>query len=189
MTTILAIKKENDIILAADTLTKFGSQKENATLIKNHSKIVHIYDNYIGVTGSSVWPFLLRSYFLKTIDRKPDFSNEESIFEEMDLTHHYLKTDKYLIPATGNDNEFESSHMIMIIANKYGIFGVYPLRQIVQYDKFMAIGSGDRYALGSMYSLYDSNLTARQIAEKAIETASFFDDSTSGPFEFVSVLG
>lgn len=187
MTTILAIKKDNKVVIGADTLTKFGSQKENAILVKNPSKLVQIHDNYFGVTGSASWPFLLRSYFLKALDRVPDFSNTQSIFEEMDIFHHYLKTDKYLIPTSGSDNEFESSHMVMLIVNNHGIFGVYPFRQIIQYNDFMAIGSGDRYALGAINVLINTELSAYEIAKSALETAAFFDDSTMAPFEFVEL--
>ena len=53
MTTIAVVRKNGHAAIAADTMTKWGTGKETAEYIINHSKILKVGGSYIGVTGSA----------------------------------------------------------------------------------------------------------------------------------------
>ena len=46
------------------------------------------------------------------------------------------------------------AHARCSIANAHGIFGVYSMRDVIEYERFWASGSGGDYALGAMHALY-----------------------------------
>jgi len=72
----------------------------------------------------------------------------------------------------------------VLIANPYGIFGVSGHRTVQEFTRFYAYGSGSDYALGSMWSMYESpEIGAETIARKSIEAASEFDDGTGLPLD------
>ena len=62
MTTISIVKKNGEIAIAADTLTKWGSGKESAKYIANSGKIIRADDNFIAVTGNATFKLILKEY-------------------------------------------------------------------------------------------------------------------------------
>jgi len=76
----------------------------------------------------------------------------------------------------------------VLIANPYGIFGVSGHRTVQEFSRFYAYGSGSDYALGSMWTTYDSqNISAETIARKSIEAAAEFDDGTGLPVDSFTI--
>jgi ATP-dependent protease HslVU (ClpYQ) peptidase subunit len=71
--------------------------------------------------------------------------------------------------------------MIALIANDSGIYGVYSYREVFDYDRFWAIGSGRNYALGAMYAAYDRMKSAADIAKAGVAAGIEFDTASSGP--------
>jgi ATP-dependent protease HslVU (ClpYQ) peptidase subunit len=59
---------------------------------------------------------------------------------------------------------------------------MYTWREVFEYDRFWAIGSGSSYALGAMYTVYDRLSTAEEIAEVRVSASCEFDDGTGLPF-------
>jgi len=92
-----------------------------------------------------------------------------------------LKDEYYLNPKEDDKDPYESSQMDMLIANRFGAFGLMSLREAYEYTRFWSIGSGAAYALGAMAAAYDMDLTAQQIAEVGLKAAIEFDDGTAGP--------
>ena len=68
--------------------------------------------------------------------------------------------------------------------NSKGIFGVYSLREVSEYHKFWAIGSGSEFALGAMHVLYDRLDSAQEIAEAAVEAGCEFNTASGLPISF-----
>ena len=68
-----------------------------------------------------------------------------------------------------------------IIANPSGIYAVYSMREVFEFDRFWAIGSGRDFALGAMYTVYDKARDARKIAEAGVLAGAEFDTGTSLP--------
>ena len=69
----------------------------------------------------------------------------------------------------------------MLVANASGIYGVYSYREVFEFDRFWAIGSGRAFALGAMYADYDRLKTAREVAELGVRAGCEFDKNSSGP--------
>ena len=68
-----------------------------------------------------------------------------------------------------------------LICNPKGIFGVYSLREVSEYTKFWAIGSGSEFALGAMHALYDRLDSAEEIAKAGVEAGAEFNNASSLP--------
>lgn len=77
--------------------------------------------------------------------------------------------------------------MMVVIANAHGIFGVYPMREIYEFSRIWAIGSGRKFAMGAMYAVYDQDLSAREIAEIGVRAGCEFDVSSSLPMTVYTV--
>lgn len=181
MTTVAVVRKNGYAAIAADTLTKWGSGKESATYIANHTKIVKVGDSYLAATGSATFKMILRDYFGQS-GVPARFGSTLEIFKTWQAFHVALKERYFLATVTDKDDELESSKFDVLIANPHGIFGVGAHRTVQEYRKFYAIGSGTDLALGAMYAAYDDRrLTAAAVARLAIEAAAEFDDATGLP--------
>jgi len=68
-----------------------------------------------------------------------------------------------------------------MIANPSGIFAVYSMREVFEFDRFWSIGSGRDFALGAMYAIYEREADPAAIARAGIEAGAEFDTGTSTP--------
>jgi ATP-dependent protease HslVU (ClpYQ) peptidase subunit len=86
--------------------------------------------------------------------------------------------ENYFINTSENDtaDTYESSQIDALIANPKGIFGIYSWREVYEFEKFWALGSGRDYALGALFANYDLINEPEQIAEIAVTAACEFDD-------------
>jgi ATP-dependent HslUV protease, peptidase subunit HslV len=181
MTTIAVVRKNGYAAIAADTMTKWGSGKETASYIVNHSKIFQVGNTYLGITGNATFQAILRDYFARP-RVYARFESAHEIFKTWQKLHSVLKQDYHLVPGHGEEDAIESSRMDVLILNAHGIFGVAAHRTVQEFSKFYAFGSGGDIALGVMYSTFDdSKRSAEDIARYAIEGAAEFDDSTGVP--------
>jgi ATP-dependent protease HslVU (ClpYQ) peptidase subunit len=68
-----------------------------------------------------------------------------------------------------------------LIVNRSGIFGLYSLREVDQYSRFWAVGSGAEFALGAMKVAYELFDDAQAVARVGIEAGACFDSSSALP--------
>ena len=124
MSTVVVVKKNGQIAIAADTLTKLGNIYESAEYISSKSKIVQDGRNYFAHVGHASFGLVLNSLF---VSRKKSFKldSAQAVFEMAREIHPILKNDYFLNPNGDSDDEFETSQHLYLIANAYGIFGVY----------------------------------------------------------------
>lgn len=186
MTTLAVVKKNGVVAIAADTLTKWGSNKESAAYIANHSKLIQLGDSWLAVTGYTTFILILKDYFSNPAVT-PDFASVGGIFRTWQNLHGALKDQYFLLAGEDKDDDLESSQMDVLIANSHGIFGVAEHRSVQEFSKFYAYGSGSDLAMGAMHALYDTPLSAEDIVRKAIETAAEFDDRTGLPIEIKTI--
>jgi len=180
MTTIVVVRKGNELAIAADSQTTFGDdQKLGAGYDFFHNKIFRQGDSYFAISGSAAHDLVLQSA-LKSVKNK-DFTSRQGIFDTFRKLHPKLKDSFYLRPEEEEDDPYESSHMMVLIANASGIFGVYPMREVYEFARYWAIGSGRKFAMGAMYAVYDQDLSAAQIAELGVRAGAEFDLSSSMP--------
>jgi ATP-dependent HslUV protease, peptidase subunit HslV len=181
MTTIAVVRKNGHAAIAADTMTKWGTGKETAEYIINHSKILKVGGSYIGVTGSATFKTILQDYFGRP-RAYARFETPFEIFRTWQKLHAALKHDYYLITGHSEEDVLESTRMDALIVNARGIFGVAAHRTVQEFSKFYAFGSGGDFAMGSMHSTYgEPRRSAQDVAQVAIEAAAEFDDSTGVP--------
>lgn len=181
MSTIVIVKKAGKAVIAADTMSSFGDTKVTARYLNGRSKIQQCGSSYIGVLGSAAHANVLASVIRK-YGRRLSFAGADRIFETCLKLHPILKDEYFLNVSEGEDDEYESSQMESMIVNPSGIFAVYSWREVFEYERFWALGSGMEYALGAMHAAYDLVEDAEQIAQMGIAAGCEFDNSSGLPF-------
>jgi len=179
MSAIVVVKKADHVAIAADTCTCFGDTRMLAEYEENLDKIINCRDTFIGISGTPAHKLVLEHLLGKS--DKYDFSSRESVFETMLRLHMELKDKYFLNPEEENSEPYESSQFEILIANKFGIFGVYSLREVTEYSRFWAMGSGGNFALGALFSAYPSLNDAEEIAHVGVKAAAEFDTGTATP--------
>lgn len=185
MSTVVVAKKSGKVCIAADSLTSFGDLKLNSRYDAAHDKILRHDENYIGIVGSAAHQLVLESVFAskKVVERKfpIDFSSRLAIFETFRALHPVLKEKYFLNTKDEDDDPYESTQIDALIANPFGIFGVHSLREVTEYKKFWAIGSGAEYALGAMFAVYDKAESAEEVAAAGVAAGAEFNNASSMP--------
>jgi len=180
MTTVVAVRKNGQVAIAADSLSTFGDMRLGAGDDRAWNKIFYSHDSYFAICGSAAHDLVLQSVLKKT--KSLDFSSRPAIFESFRKLHPKLKEDFFLKPEEDDEDPYESSQMTVLIANPHGIFGVFSLREVYEYERFWAIGSGRDFAIGAMDAVYDRpKISAEKIAEAGVLTGCKFDVNSSLP--------
>ena len=179
MTTIVVVRKGDAAVIAADSLTTFGTTRLAPAYDRSPQKVVAYRDSYIGVAGSAAHQLVLENLLERNANL--DFAGRAAIYETFRKLHPLLKEEAFLNPKEEEDDPYESSQMTVMIANPTGIFAVYSMREVFEFDRFWAIGSGRDFALGAMYTVYSKARNAAAIAEAGVTAGAEFDTGTSLP--------
>jgi ATP-dependent HslUV protease, peptidase subunit HslV len=185
MTTIVVVKKGGIAIIAGDSLTTFGGTRLAASHDASPDKILKHNKTYFGVAGSAAHQLVLENILQRNPDF--DFQGRTQIFESFRKMHPILKEEAFLNPKEEEDDPYESSQLTTLLANSSGIFGVYSMREVFEFEQFWSIGSGRDFALGAMYMLYDGKKSAEEIARAGVLAGAEFDTGTALPMTLYSV--
>ena len=185
MTTLVVVRKHNEVAIAADSLTTFGDTRLSAQFDRIYDKIVRYRDSFIGVAGSAAHQLVLENLLARSQDL--DFHGKGAIYESFRKLHPMLKDDAFLNPKEEEDDPYESTQVTALIANGSGIFGVYSMREVFEYTQFWAVGSGREFALGAMQALYGRLRTASAVAKAGIEAGATFDKNSGLPMTLYSL--
>jgi ATP-dependent HslUV protease subunit HslV len=190
MSTIVVALKNNIACIAADSLTSFGETKQSAEFVSDSDKIIQFAgygsDNYMGIVGSAAHHLVMQNLIINHAD-KIDFSSRLAIFNTLKNIHPILK-DEYFLNSKEEDNDsYESSRVDALVMNSNGIFGLYSLREVDQYSRFWAVGSGSEFALGAMHAAYDLMENAEQIARAGVTAGATFDNGSALPMSCYSI--
>ena len=179
MTTIVLVRKGDSAVIAADSLTTFGTTRLAPAYDRSPEKIVAYRDSFLGVAGSAAHQLVLENL----LERNPtlELHGKAAIYETFRKLHPILKDEAFLNPKEEEDDPYESSQMTVMIANSSGIFAVYSMREVFEFDRFWAIGSGRDFALGAMFVLYGKGRSAASIAEGGVLAGAEFDTGTAAP--------
>lgn len=184
MSVIVAVRKNNKTVIAADTQWSMGSVKLSGNLLKNPAKILKMKDSYVGLAGSVTHGLVFRSLNENHAD-KINFDSEYEVFETMRKLHEILKTEYFVMTGDSDEEQpYESNQINALIANKNGIFELQTYREVIEFDRYCAIGAGYRFAIGAMHALYDKEEDPLEIALAGIRAACEFEESCGLPFEF-----
>ncbi|WP_269532335.1 MFS transporter [Chitinimonas sp. BJYL2] len=180
MTTIVVVRKGNQVAIAADTQSTFGDTRLGQQHDAWPDKIFESGGVLFGLCGAAAHDLVMQAALSR--NRTLDFSSRATIFESFRKLHPKLKEDFFLRPEEEEDDPYESSQMTALIANTHGIFGVFSMREVYEYRQYWAIGSGRDFAIGAMRAVYDRpELSAADIARVGIETGCEFDVNSSLP--------
>lgn len=182
MSTVTVVKKNGYVAIAAETLLSQGTMKVSAIYNSAPSKIIRWGQSLFGMAGWLATQQAVDHAF-RTAQGQPRLANSEEIFEVFRVIHARLKAEYSLIPYAAPGEPFESSHLHVLIANPYGIFGVGPMRTVIEYERFWAIGSGAEFALGAMHALYEAATEPAAVAKAGLHAAIAFDSASGAPVE------
>jgi ATP-dependent HslUV protease subunit HslV len=113
--------------------------------------------------------------------------SRDEVFDTFLKIHPKLKEVFYLNTKEEDADPYESSQLTALVANASGIYGVYSYREVFEFDRFWAIGSGRAFALGAMYTAFDRAKTAREVAEIGVKAGCEFDKNSDGPVKVQTI--
>ena len=189
MSIALAIEKNGELLVAADTLTSFGHTKVPPAL---HAavKVRRVGASLLATTGWGVYENILDDVIARRKNIR--LGSRGQIFEFFlrlwsDLHKKYsFVNDQIDEKEAGPFGNLDST---FLIAGRAGIFYVGPDMSVTRVKHYFAIGSGAQFALGALSALYDSKLDAEAMARRAIEAAIAFDTYCGGEAQVHRVAG
>ncbi|MBZ4683271.1 MAG: ATP-dependent HslUV protease, peptidase subunit HslV [Fusobacteriaceae bacterium] len=153
-TTIIAVKKDNQVAIAGDGQVTFGN-----TVMKNSAKKIRkIYDNKIitGFAGSVADAFELFEKFENKLDEHGGVLKKAAV----ELTKEWRK-------------KGISLEAMLIVADKESLLLVSGKGEVIEPDdNIAAIGSGGSYAYAAAKALYyHTDMSAKDIVKEALNIA------------------
>jgi len=176
----VVVRKGGSVVIAADSLVTFGETRLPSGYEANE-KMFRINDSIVGAVGSTAHMPVLRGALNSLPKGELQLHDREAIFETFVRLHPRLKERFFMNTKEQDSDPYESSQFSIVIANTHGIFGVESYREVFVFDRFWAIGSGRRFALGGMHAVYAKAKTAREVAEVGVAAGCEFDTSSAGP--------
>ena len=180
MSIALAIEKNGELIVAADTLTSFGHTKVPPVL-HAADKVRRVGANLLAATGWGLYENILDDVLARR--RNVKLGTREQIFDFFlrlwgDLHKKYsFVNDQIDEKEAGPFGNLDST---FLVAGRAGIFYVGPDMSVTKVERYFAIGSGAPFALGALHALQDSKLGAEAIARRGVEAAIAFDTYCGG---------
>lgn len=185
MSTITVARKGQQLAIAADALTTFDETRLPPDNDAAPEKILAVETPlgtaYVGSVGFTAHHLVLQD----VLERMPDVDllSRRGIFDTFRRLHPILQDDYYLLPESGEEGDpYESTQMSLVIASPTGLFGVYDMREVHEFSRYWAMGSGYAFALGAMHALYDTE-AADAVATRGVEAGCAFDRSSAPPVQ------
>jgi ATP-dependent HslUV protease subunit HslV len=180
LTTVCVVRKGGQVAIAADSLVTFGDTRLPHGY-EDNDKLFPVGESYFGMSGTTAhFPVLRKALAAMTPDDLKLGSRDE-VFETFLKLHPKLKEQYFLNTKEEDADPYESSQFTVMIANRHGLFGVYSYREVFEFDRFWAIGSGRSFALGAMYAQYDKFKTAGDVAKLGVAAGCEFDKNSAAP--------
>ena len=182
MTTVVVVRKGGMACIAADSLTTFGEQKLPPAHDRHSDKIQPVGEGAISIVGSAAHAPVIESV-LREQRVQLDLHDRMALFESFRALHAELKEHYFLNPKEEESDKdpYESSRIDALVANPWGIFGVYALREVYEYRRFWAAGSGSDYALGAMFAAWEHVDSAEELARIGVSAGAEFDTGSALP--------
>ena len=180
MSTVVVARKGATLAIASDSLVTFGETRLPPGYEAN-DKMFSVADSIIGAVGSTAHMPVLRQALASLPPEELKLNGRDALFDTFVRLHPKLK-DRFFLNTKEHDSDpYESSQFSILIANVHGIFGVESYREVFEFERFWAIGSGRRFALGAMHAAWGKAKTARDVAEAGVAAGCEFDTSSAGP--------
>jgi ATP-dependent protease HslVU (ClpYQ) peptidase subunit len=175
MSIIVAVRKHDQIVMAADTLTCFGDAQRIPASNATTPKLQRLGDALVGASGWGVYDRILDAHLAER--PVPDLGSERAIFAFfLDLWRALHDRFNFVNDqAQSKDSPFGDLDSSFLVASRAGMFKVSSDLDVSRFERYYAIGSGAEYALGAMHACYDDLPTAEDIARRGVEAAIAFD--------------
>jgi ATP-dependent HslUV protease, peptidase subunit HslV len=180
MSTVVVARKGSTVAIASDALVTFGETRLPAGYEAN-DKLFKVSGSWLGTVGSTAHVPVLRQALASLKPEQLRFDSREAIFNTFVALHPQLKERYFLNTKEHDSDPYESSQFSVLIANRHGIFGVESYREVFAFDRFWAIGSGRRFALGAMHAAFGRAKAAREVAQAGVAAGCEFDTCSAGP--------
>ena len=156
-TTIIAVKKDGRTAVAGDGQVTMG---QSVVMKNNAVKVRRIYNDnvVIGFAGGVADAFSLSNRFEDMLNK---------------FNGNLMRSAVELALTFRNDEVMRKLEALMIVADKNNLLIISGNGEVIEPDNgICAIGSGGNYAMAAAQALAgNTNLNAREIAEKSIEIA------------------
>ena len=190
MTTVVVVKRNGQVAIAADTLVTFGDTRLSNRFEAN-SKLFKVEtisgSSYVGIAGTVAHFPVLRKAMLALPKKELLLGSKDEVFDTFTKLHPMLKETFFLQTKEDDNDPYESSQFSVVVANATGIYGLYSYREVFEFNEFWGIGSGRSFALGAMYVAWEKGKSAREIATVGVQAGCEFDKSSGGPIEVFSL--
>ena len=183
MTVIVAVRKDDRAVIAADSAQSDGSLLVPQHFYRDFSKLRGCGECWLGSAGWSATADALDSIVRDHADAL-DFSSRAATFESARRIHRLLKKGYFIETQEDKEQPVESSQIDVLILGPAGIFEFESYRSVSEYSRYWAIGSGKILALGAMHALYDRLGDPKDIACAGVEAACALDEACRLPFEY-----
>lgn len=181
MSTVVVARKGGTVAIASDSLVTFGETRLPPGYEANE-KMFEVAGTWFGAVGSTAhFPVLRGALTALHAEGELQLDSRDAIFDTFTKLHPRLK-DRFFLNTKEHDSDpYESSQFSLLLANRHGIFGVESYREVFAFERFWAIGSGRRFALGGMHAAYAGAKTAREVASAGVLAGCEFDTSSAAP--------
>ncbi len=190
MTTVVAVRKGGQVVMAADSLVTFGDTRLSHRAEANR-KLFKVDDaagrSIFAVAGAAAHFLVLQHALAAQPAEALRFGSKDEIFRTFTLLHPVLKDSFFLQTKEDEHEPYESSQFTMLLANASGIYGIYSYREVFEFKQFWSIGSGRSFALGAMHAVYDKARSARDVAEAGVAAACEVDRNSAGPVDVLTL--
>jgi ATP-dependent HslUV protease, peptidase subunit HslV len=180
LSTVVVARKGGTVAIASDSLVTFGETRLPPGYEAN-DKMFALDGSMIGAVGSVAHIAVLRQALTTLPPAERQLHSRDGLFETFLQLHPKLKERFFLNTKEHDSDPYESSQFSILIANVHGVFGVESYREVFEFERFWAIGSGRRFALGAMHAAYGKAKTAREVAQAGVLAGCEFDTSSAGP--------
>lgn len=186
MTIVVAVRKGKRMVIAADSMTSFGNEKqppENLVV----RKLRRVGSAWLGFSGWGVYEQILDNVLAGR--RAPVLTSQQAIFRFFLRFWHTLKEHYPYVNEQGEDKDspFADLDASFLIASRKGIWMVSSNLAVTPFQRYQAVGGGAPYALGCLHGLYEREDDPRVLARAAIEAASSFDLHCGGEVQIEDV--
>ncbi len=176
-------RKGGQVTVACDSLVTFGETKLPHGYEAN-TKMFNVAGSFVGAVGTTAHMPVLRQALGMLKPEDLQLHCRDAIFATFLRLHPKLKEHFFLNTKEQDSDPYESSQYSIVIANAHGIFGVESYREVFEFDRFWAIGSGRRFALGAMHAVFDKAASSREIADAGVRAGCEFDTSSALPVRY-----
>jgi ATP-dependent protease HslVU (ClpYQ) peptidase subunit len=186
MSIVVGVRKDGETWVGADTQSSFGSNRVppgngGVTKLRKVGRAV------IGTTGWGIYENILDDFLASSKLGKVETKDQIFTFF-LDLwkalhEHYPFVNDQ----SDRDDSPFGNLDAAFLVASPHGLYYVASDLSVTEFRKYCAVGSGADFGTGAAYILYDTELGAKEIVRRSVETACAFNLYCGGDVELLQV--